>query len=459
MNILILVLDAARRDRFGCFGYPRGTTPAIDDLATEGLLFERMISPAPWTLPSHASLFTGLYPRENGTHRMKFALKPAQVTLAQHLQHHGYATAFVSNNPLISQRTGFVDEGSLAVDRRQLYGDSRGSLTRTWARRLKVALGQMDKGAASANRAVVRLFRRLREPFFIFVNYMECHWAYTPTRLYERRFVRRRYSFVEAALRRAHMRRHHAWEPQAVRNDEELFLVRDLYDGAVAYLDSRVGELLEALDQSGQAGRTIVIVMSDHGESVGDYGWIGHGKELYDVLVRIPFVARIPGQAAGRVDGLVQTTDLFAGLCRTLGLKVPDQVRDRPYAVDPFGLRPGERGREFAFGEYHPMVDKQVKRRQKLVPDFRSSPALEMVQDARFKLVVQPESGMQRLFDLEADPQERRVLTNEQPASRARLLGALEQWRTLFPAVDAPSTYSAEEERAMNARLEELGYL
>jgi len=458
LNLLLLVVDAARIDRFGCYGYHRPTTPAIDALARQAMVFERMIAPAPWTLPSHAGLFTGLYSREHGGDRPAFRMRAGLHTLAQHLHAHGYETTFVSSNPLISSGTGLVDGESRVLLRQDFDPDYR----RGWARRVKTLAGLSDSGGRAANRAVRRLVRQSARPFFIFVNYMECHWKYSPPRRYERRFVRRRFSALDSARFRLRMHRRLSWESAPSGSEEELQLLNDLYDASLACADDRVGELLEELNRSGKSDETVVIVTADHGENLGDHGRTGHGMGLYQTLLHVPFIARVPGAQAARVPGLVQLTDVFAGVCALLNLEVPDPLRQRRFSVDPFRVAAGAPPREFAFAEWQQRrlwEGEALRRRTRRFPQLVSPPTMESVQDERYKLLVEVAAGTERLYDLDEDPHEQRDRGGDLPDQRTRLRSALEEWRASCRPAGADNAYTPEEEEKLQSRLRELGYV
>ncbi|HEV8339865.1 MAG TPA: sulfatase [bacterium] len=458
-NILFIVIDAARRDRFGCYGYERGTTPTIDALARESLVFDRMIATAPWTLPSHASLFTGLYAREHGADRPALKMREGLVTLGEYLAQHGYAPLIVSNNPLVSRRWGIVNGSTPVMMRREFDPDFRRGVASAWSRRIKTVLGASDKGAGATNRLIEALLPGLQTPFFLFVNYMECHWSYLPPRQFERRFAPRVRSRLQSARQRLHLRLRRSWDPDLAKDPEQVALLSDLYDASLAYVDSRVGDLLTRLARDGRLDNTIVVVTADHGEELGDHGLIGHGMHLYQSLLHVPFLARIPGRPATRIDSLVQFTDVFAGLCRLVGLPEPPQLRDRPFSGDPFALPPGSGGRAFAFAEWHQWEGERLVRRLGTFPGFRSTPSAETVQDERYKLIVEPASGQERLFDLRADPGERNDLGDGLPDVRARLHSALEEWRAVCQPRGRANAYSAEEQRVLEARLADLGYI
>lgn len=452
-NIVLIVVDSARRERFGCYGYQRQLTPVIDSIARSGSVFERMISPASWTLPSHASMFTGLYPREHGAERPTYRMHDGIVTLAQHLHAHDYATAVFSNNRLISKETRLVDRTSEAFRRHPFDPATK----RGFVHRTRILLGAIDRGADLANRAVDEFLRRRSWPFFIFLNYMECHGHYRPPRTFERRFVRRRFALVDSARHRLRMRGRKPWDGLGWTADERE-LLNDLYDASLAYVDDRIGILLEILKRA-QAEETIIIVTSDHGENLGDHDRFGHDLSLDQTLIQVPFIARIPGQEPMRVRGLTQLTDLFVGLCGLIDIPIPVNLRDRPFTADPFRLRPKDAGRPYAFSESHEWEGKYLRRRMRKAPGFKVVPGADAVQDDHYKLLVERVTGVERLYDLQRDPGEQHDRLADLPEERRRLAHALEQWRLLCQPVGTIIPYTAEEERTLTTRLEELGYL
>lgn len=458
LNVIMIVVDSARRDRFGCYGYSRGTTPAIDNLARAGTVFERMIVPGSWTLPTHASLITGLYPREHGADRPLMKLREGIPTIATHLKRQGYETIFASNNPLISQQTRLSDGANQFLTRRHV---DRGFSTRR-GRRFNMLLGRSDSGAAATGHALRKALQGGRRPFFAFINYMECHWPYTPPRVFERRFVRRPFSRVNSARHRWRTRERASWE-NVPSHGGDVDLLNDLYDASLAYIDCRIGDLLADLDRARLKEGTIIIVTADHGENIGDHGVMGHGFHLHQTLVHVPFVVWIPERSPARISGLVQSTDVFAGLCRLIGIEFPETFTDRPFAVDPFALRAGEPGRLYAFAE-RPAKDRktlppQVKAKLPRAMPSITWPGQEAVQDERYKLLVEVGTDNTSLFDLAADPGESRNRASDLPGHRDRLAAALEEWRVAFQHSAMQTPYTAAEERAIEAQLRDLGYM
>jgi arylsulfatase A-like enzyme len=252
-----------------------------------------------------------------------------------------------------------------------------------------------------------------------------------------------------------------SWESGVVADQDELKLLSDLYDASLACADDLVGNLLEDLDRSGRAAETVVIVTADHGENIGDHGRTGHSMGLFQTLLQVPFIARVPGTPAARVSGLAQLTDVFAGLCGVLGLDAPPSLTARQFAADPFRMSDDSPGRSFAFAEWKERGrwESEKLARRKTKASFTSPPSMDAVQDRRYKLIAEVASGRQMLFDLKVDPDETRDRVQEAPDQAARLTQALEEWRARFRPAGEEAAYSAEEQKALEARLQELGYI
>lgn len=454
LNLVLTIFDTARRDHFGCYGYPRRTTPVVDEFARDAWIYDRMVTPAPWTVPSHGSLFTGLYPREHGAHFPVPVLRKDAVTLARHLRDHGYTTVCITANALLS-RTGLTEGFQLTLQRKDV---EEGNLQR----RARFVLGLGDRGSGAIVRYVDRFLGDTRPPFFLFLNLIECHWPYFPLRRFERKFVRQSWPSAQSVWRRLRDRGSlPAWEAIALATDERTNLLRDLYDAGLATVDERFGLLLEAVTRHGREADTVVILTSDHGENIGDHGLATHQGSLHQTLVHVPFIARVPGQVPRRIPSLVQFTDIFGGLCRTLGVEPPEHLNHRPDTVDPFAMTTVDGGRPYAFAEWQSWDHDHLRKLQSRSPHYDLSAipmGLEAVQDQRFKMIVRLDTGAETLHDLTADPGETRDVASDHPEEVRRLRGALMEWRMQHP--DAPqTTYTLKELGDLEARLRDLGYM
>jgi arylsulfatase A-like enzyme len=333
-NVVLIVLDTVRAKSLTPYGYSRQTSPALAQLAAQGVTFDRALATAPWTLPSHASFFTGLYPHEHGADWSK-PLDGRHATLAEVLRDKGYLTAGFAANTLNVTRThglarGFIHFEDLPVSIGRLaLSTSLGTLiagqgsVRHWLNYHEVADRQHAETITTNCLSWLRAHQG--RPFFVFVNYFDTHDPYLPpdpfaTKFGPRRNPKTRFWHTGVAAFPVDRERMSPAAKQA-----EI----DAYDGAIAYVDSQVDRLLTFLDAQGQRHRTLVIVTSDHGEQLGEHGLFNHGNSLYRPLTHVPLVMSLPGRlpAGVRVAAPVSLKDLPRTVMDVLG-----DPEGRPFA-------------------------------------------------------------------------------------------------------------------------------
>ena len=328
-NILVLVVDALRADHLSTYGYARPTSPNLDRLADAGVLFEHAFSTSSWTLPSHVSLLTGLYPSQHrvGWETPRGLLTLGYPTLPEVLSAHGYRTGGFSANVFWFTTDRGLDRGFIHFEdyfssladmvSRPLYGRL---IERFVLRRLGYEDFPARKRAPDINHAILRWIDADRSrPFFVFVNYMDAHDPYLPPHPYRSRFSR-------------------AKDPGGIINwwvgrlnpklgREELQGEIDAYDGAISYVDDSIGQLVAELHRRDPSGNTLVVVTSDHGESFGEHGLVLHGNSLYRNEIQVPLIlswrGRIP--AGARIEQPVTNSALAATVMDLIG--VDDRAR------------------------------------------------------------------------------------------------------------------------------------
>jgi arylsulfatase A-like enzyme len=333
-NVVLVVMDAVRADVLEPYGAPTGSTPHLAALAETGCVFEEAFAAAPWTPPSHASLFTGVAPARHGVDvDGNLVLGPEPPVLAEILARHGYRTFGVLPDVHLSARRGFDRGFQETVETWRIpYAHPDGDWLASLA--LNALLGP-DKRTRYTNRVVRRwLAAEPREPFFVFVNYKTAHNRYQSPRPFRRRFERRAPGIDLEKVR--YYSREGGYPYMAGTLDlteDELALARSWYRAAVAYLDSRLGELLAFLEWLGTRDRTLVVVTADHGEHFGEHRLAYHLFSLYEELIRVPLVMAWPGRlpAATRVPGLVSLIDVLPTL---LGAR-RDRARPGPGGPEP----------------------------------------------------------------------------------------------------------------------------
>lgn len=344
-NVLLIILDTVRADDLSLYGYERATTPDLERLAARGVTFEHALSPSSWTLPAHASMFTGRYPHELSADWER-PLDAADLTLAEHLASRGYRTGgFVGNLIYATYETGlqrgFHRYEDYPVSWPMVFNSSW--LTRWVVTRTRRLLGREQflvwKSARDINNSFLDWVDRDRAtPFFAFLNYMDAHAPYLPPDSLVGVFGPRR-----AGRALADLSDRRDW------SEEELAAERASYDGAIAYVDQEVGYVLDALEARGLTESTLVVVASDHGEQFGEHGLVDHGNALYRQLLEVPLIVAFPRRvpAGVRVESPVTLTDLPATIVElTLGaasgpsdsgpvLSGPSGVDSRQSRIDP----------------------------------------------------------------------------------------------------------------------------
>lgn len=409
-NVLLIVLDTTRRDRLSTYGHRVETTPHLSRIAAEGVLYENCITPGSWTLPSHASLFTGLFPRDHHATVEHLHLDDEFVTLAETLGDAGYATVGFTNNAWLSKGMGMT----------QGFAEWQEIDARDW--------GYSDTGAQVTNRRALAWLDARPDPsrpFFMFINYFEPHLPYAPPPPYDTRYVPGDADPATlAALRKWKNPRELGFilkQPGMEVTARQFELLLSQYDGEIAYLDSRLGELFDALGERRLLDDTVLVITSDHGEHFGEHGMMDHKMSLYDVLVHVPLVVRYPPAFPGgrRIRAHVQTIDVFPTLVRlagAVGAHGPGLPLD-----DEHG-----RGRPYTFAEFgKPDVFIGVMRRTYPNADLGAlHRALKMVRGERHKYIWASD-GCEELYDIVADPLEENDLAAQYPELVAQFGEAL----------------------------------
>jgi choline-sulfatase len=293
-SVVLVVLDTVRADHLTPYGYPKETTPRLARFAQEGLLFEQARSAAPWTLPSHASLFTGKLPSQHGCNWEHRWLADSQETIAE---------------VLAAPRAGFETMGvTTNVNASSLYNLHQGfaRFVETWT--LRDAHRGLDDSAIA--NGVIREWLEKRDasrPFFLFVNFADAHLPYTPPPPYDRMFGEPGATARRLAARGDLLQALLAGEEHPTA--EDFAGLAALYDGELRKVDALLGDLLDELDRRGLRDDTLVIVTSDHGELLGEEGRVDHQLSMREELLHVPLLLRWPRMVhPGRVKEPVSLT-------------------------------------------------------------------------------------------------------------------------------------------------------
>lgn len=411
-NLLLISIDTLRADRVGAYGYERPTTPNLDRVAAEGVVFEQAWSQSPWTLPSHASLLTGLYTRAHGLRDDDHRLGREIPVLAELLVEAGYRTAAFVNTPYLSPRTGL------------LRGFER--------------YEQLERFDASVPAALDFLRSEDPRPFFLLLHTMDVHSPYLPGEDQRRRFVRPYDGELDGRTSTLLRVRRGFLKPEAV----DLRHLNDLYDAVIHEMDQRLAPLLAFLDESGLAATTLLIITSDHGEEFLEHGDVLHGRTVYEEMLRVPLLVRGPGVPRGlRVGAPTALVDVMPTMLRAAGVAPPPDLDGRD-------LRLRWRAPEhFLEAPVFAEVDPRSLSR-------KPARSLTAVRVGTLKLIHDRELNTSELFDLSSDPDERldRAAARPEDARQLREL-VLDHLRAEGARPEAREL-TAEQRR----QLEELGY-
>lgn len=399
-SVLLVVLDTARADRLGCYGYDGAGTPCIDRLAQQGIVFDQAYTSVPITLPAHASIFTGTYPvfhgvRDNST----FQLAESLTTLAEVLVDHGFSTGgFIGGLPVHSQFG--LAQGFETYDER-LHTTRSEIASRT----------QVERPGEQVVRSAVAWLEDLREdePFFAFVHLFDPHVPYQAPARFAKRYP------------------------------------NDLYQAEIAYTDTCLGELLDFLHQSGRDKSTLVIMVADHGEGLGDHGEDTHTFLIYETTMRVPLIISGPGIASGvRIPDPVRTIDIMPTLLALLNVPAPADVQGRSLA-------------DLIAGRTAPSAPVLLETE---FPKLRRGwSELSGLVNGRFKLITAPSAREPRneLYDLQNDPGELNDIAAAEPDRVAQMLAELQRVLAGTRGAARDTAHAPSEETLENLR--QLGYV
>ncbi len=324
-NVLLLTIETCRRDHMSLYGYGRRTTPFLEELAAQALVFEQAYSQSSWTRPSVASFLTGLYPSQHGALSVLDSLGQDAVTLAEVLRGEGYTTAAFCTSPVISTPVFgyhqgfdlFVNEGVRPAE--QIKQD---------------ILGWLDAEAQA--------------PFFVFAHTYDPHAPYEAPGDHRDVFS----GDYEGPLAELEVLAPPTIKDQPHIEAADAHYVEARYDAEILYTDAILRELVAGLKTRGVWKETLLVLSSDHGEELGEHGNWGHGTNLRVEKISVPLLVRLPGGRLGgrRVAGLASGVDVFATILARLGIDPPEGIPARDLVGDLAAL--GHTGRQEHFAEY-----------------------------------------------------------------------------------------------------------
>ena len=425
-NMLLIIIDTLRADHTSAYGYPLDTTPHLRALASEGVRFERTYSPSSTTGPSVASLLTAHYPAGHEVSKNGQPLASHTITMAEHFRHHGFETAGFVSSFVLDDRFGF-GRGFDIYDA-EFTQEGETHPVENWAG-AQISTPFDRRAEETTRRAIEWLENRPdpRRPFLLVVHYFDPHFPYVPPEPFLDRFG--------------------GGDTPEVNGDPQPREIQR-YDEEIAYTDDQIGRLLAGLETTHPEQPTIVGVIGDHGEGLGDHGVLRHGLLLYEPFVRVPWILRLPGgTAAGTsVSTPVSLVDVLPTLSELAGLEPAS---------------PGSAGRSLAgrILRDQPLEEMPIffQRRHYEPGTVEGRPVEGMQYGVRldhWKYLEAPDEGTVELYDLQHDEPEQENEAARRPDQVARLRALLTPW-----LANAGSTPAVPLEETSREALEALGYV
>jgi arylsulfatase A-like enzyme len=462
-SVMVVLIDTLRADHLGAYGYPRATSPNFDAFARDGVLFARTTAQAAWTKPSVASLMTGVFVHKHGVISSRDALGTDHATLAEEMRRRGYRTVAFSSNPWITPEFRF-DRGFDAFEGGRAMGAQLTNLYKVlrrldralagrgvasnvsgwalWGTNANASNSTRDKSLTDA--AVEWIERQDASPFFLYVHLIGAHDPYDPPAEYVRKFRAPDWD-GQVARKVPPTRVQTVFDTAAPLPEPERVALIAQYDAAVAYADAQLGRLLDALRRSGRLDSTLVVVLADHGEEFYEHRNWRHGNQLYDEVVHVPLVFRLPSRLQpARRDDLAMLVDVFPTILDLVAPSaLPEGLDGRPLFAAAGGAQPAAFAEHWWFegGTYESRIVRQGTLKLHATRD-----------EAR---------GRERseLYDLAGDAAEQRNLLENPGAVSENDVGELQTLLACFgDKVSVASAVSVDVDQSTKERLRQLGY-
>ena len=411
-NIVLISIDTCRADHLSCYGYFRKTTPNIDNIAEEGVLFENVISPVPTTLPAHCTMHTGTIPPYHGVHSNEdYVLGSSFTTLAELLQENGFATAAFVGSFVMGSQFG-LNQGF------DVYNDHVGQH--------RSSIGMTERIAEETNaQAFDWMNTHHQENFFLFLHYFDPHFPYEAPRRFE-------------AQMRSSFQSNTPYPTGTNVNTMELSID---YDAEISYVDHCIGQVIQELKRLGLYDSTLLVITADHGESLYEHKELTHSYYIYQSTIAVPLIFRLPGGPNGlRITDNAGLTDIVPTVCSLLDIVPPPVLHgnDLSPCILKKAYEPAERA--FYAESFLPTM-------------YQCSPLFSLLR-GQYKYI---QSTDPELYDLRVDPGELRNVIDLQP-ERARIMQ--EELRSI---IENTRNEQAQSERISDVEtithLQSLGYV
>ena len=480
-NVLIVVWDTTRADRMSLYGYDKKTTPSLDAFAQEAVVYERAISPGMWTLPSHASMFTGLPVSEHGAAADHKLVDTKFVTMAEWFGEHGFDTFLFSANPYLGHHTQLTQgfdvsmypwgtkwkkKAEAATMAKVLPDDASNFLGPKWKKSLYSGGRSADKVKDAGPIAAEALFQWVDEreqkdrPWLAVLNYMETHVPRIPSMASREALFSKKEIKAQLALDQsfgyllAYTTKNHEYTPEQIK------VISDTYDASLLDLDKATAVLFEQLAQRDELDDTVVVLTADHGEHLGEHHRIGHKYSVYNPLIHVPLVIRYPKKlSATRVAKVVSNLSIYGTVAELAGLGLPDGNRSESLVA--IGDHPG-----YAYSELVAPTPMALQRMSKVHKDFKWGPyqhTYVSVNTGKNKC-IQRDDGVLEFYDAKTDWLESKDLSKKRKADAEALCGRAVAWQQSLDTYErkgkkGKDVNTPDMDEETKARLRAMGYL
>lgn len=409
-NLLLITIDTLRADHVGCYGYLNKTTPEMDRIGKQGAILANAYAPMPTTAPSHISLFSSLVPRSHRVLKNGWKIHGKIPWLPEVLKEKGYCTAAIVSSFALDSTFGFNRGFHHYDDDFERSGSSIAHCALWEGMRLDQPFDRIAKHTTHS--AIQWLSERGEEPFFLWVHYFDPHFPYAPPKDFLRSI-----DYPPPYGKRGTL---------------------SSYDGEIRYTDYEVGRLIRFIDTHGLSENTLLAITADHGEGLGQHGWLEHGLHLYEEAVKIPLILRLPGVIPPQtiLSTPVELIDLSPTLLHILGLPVPGSFQGTSFFKILF-QREGNTAQKRIF------LDRRLysSARELGVPVKGEKIALV---EGGYKYIVAPQEGTEELYSLLRDPEEKMNLMEKEGERAGRMRKLVEEWRKRLPPFENRQTLTGD---------------
>jgi len=386
-NFILVVIDALRADNLACYGYDRATSPVIDTIAEDGILFETAITAAPWTKASFSSFLTSTYPFQHGVNDWTAVMPESIVTLPELLVQQDYSTVCLMNMIGLGERFEVL-KGFQSVSQAAKAG----------------------RDARETTDDAIEYLRDLPEPFFMLLHYFDVHQPYAPPVKYVD--LVKRDSDPDPLSGRRRRRRDESEQPTRQAIDH----TKLLYDGCIRYVDESLGRVFALLDERGIRDNTVIIITADHGEAFWEHGVDSHGANVYDEGLKVPLIIAWPEKFPGgrRIASQARLVDILPTVVDITG--APDPGKREGVSLLPIleGKQPEDEG--MLLPAYIAYAENGLIK----------TPQSKCLRTLDWKVIVEPATALVEIYDLEQDPSEAHNLFGEDICEASSLLDVME---------------------------------